>query len=363
MSLSTPNLAMRDVSSHRSNDIKLSTGRYFNSCWYVAEWAEDLKPGALAARTIAGEPIVIWRTESGGLNALADRCCHRLAPLSCGRIEGNAVRCGYHGAVFEGSGRCTEFPGVERVSEKFRVSAYPVVERHRWIWVWIGDPDLADPSLIPLAHYHDRSDMVISKGHMTHAANHLLVSDNLLDFSHLAYVHSNSFGAGEDWGKVRATVTELPRGVRVERWLIDQPPWPFLPDSGRIDVHNTYDYLWPGILVLAGKNFPTGSAAAHDYKLPPEYLMLSMGATCQAVTPIDSENTEYRFSSITPERDATKEVVENRHRATLKAFDEDKHMLEAQHHMIRLSPEISMMPMAHDRASTIFRHQLERQQT
>jgi vanillate O-demethylase monooxygenase subunit len=345
----------------RTRGVSAQDMPYFRDCWYVADWSDSVAADTMVGRTIAEEPVLLYRKGDGAIVAMADRCCHRLAPLSLGAIEDGHIRCGYHGAKFATTGACVEFPGIAKVPASFCIKTYPVVERHRWIWVWVGDPQKADPALIPDAGMNDSPDMVVRQGEMTHEVNHILVSDNLLDFSHLAYVHPKSFGAGADWADTRATVTELPRGVRVERWLLDQPPWPFLPQTMRIDIFNTYDYLWPGVLILAGRNYPAGTADRFDGKLPPQEHLLSMGAACQAVTPVDARTTRYLFASITPRADATEEVVQRRHAVTTAAFEEDKVMLHAQQRIIDLSPGEKMMPMAHDRATVLFRRQLAEQ--
>ena len=79
---------------------------FLRNCWYVAGWSHHIAADSLVSRTMLGEPIVLYRKADGGVVALEDRCCHRLAPLSRGRIEGNDLRCMYHGLKFAPSGRC-----------------------------------------------------------------------------------------------------------------------------------------------------------------------------------------------------------------------------------------------------------------
>jgi phenylpropionate dioxygenase-like ring-hydroxylating dioxygenase large terminal subunit len=79
---------------------------FLRNCWYAAGWSKDFAVEQLYAVTILNEPIVIYRKEDGAPAALQDRCCHRLAPLSMGRLEGENLRCMYHGLKFAPSGRC-----------------------------------------------------------------------------------------------------------------------------------------------------------------------------------------------------------------------------------------------------------------
>src|SRR5205823_2698064 len=68
---------------------------FLRNCWYVAGWADDFAEAAVVCRTMLDDPIVLYRKGDGGIVALEDRCCHRLAPLSRGRIEGDDLRCMY----------------------------------------------------------------------------------------------------------------------------------------------------------------------------------------------------------------------------------------------------------------------------
>ena len=87
---------------------------FLKNCWYVAAWDHELIDGAKLARTILEKPVVLYRGESGRVVAMEDRCCHRGAPLSMGRIEGDCIRCMYHGMKFEPVGQVHPDPGPGR---------------------------------------------------------------------------------------------------------------------------------------------------------------------------------------------------------------------------------------------------------
>ena len=78
--------------------------------WYVAAWPHELTAQQPLARTILGDDLVLFRTPEGQAVAMEDRCAHRLAPLSKGRIEAGGIRCMYHGVKFDTQGRCLEVP-------------------------------------------------------------------------------------------------------------------------------------------------------------------------------------------------------------------------------------------------------------
>jgi vanillate O-demethylase monooxygenase subunit len=210
--------------------------RYVRDAWYVAGWSTDLPAAKPLAVTILGEPIVLYRSEGGRVVALEDRCVHRLAPLSLGRCEGERLRCMYHGMLYEPDGRVAEIPGQDVIPAKARVRAWPVVERHDWIWVWMGEAEAADPELIPPAVGLSDPDWILGHGQMDYAAEARLICDNLCDFTHLSYVHANSFGASETWARSRPKVTQLPRGVRFERWIEAEPGMRSRGDGSPLDV-------------------------------------------------------------------------------------------------------------------------------
>src|SRR5436309_892193 len=117
---------------------------YAKNAWYVAAWSHDLKADHPLGVQILGEPIVLWRGQQGRIAALEDRCAHRLAPLSLGRCEGESLRCMYHGLLYNAAGIVTEIPGQDAIPPQAKVRPYPVIDRHSWIWVWLGDAGAAD---------------------------------------------------------------------------------------------------------------------------------------------------------------------------------------------------------------------------
>lgn len=190
---------------------------YLKQLWYAAWWADELKVGELSPRTIAEEPILFWREETGKLSAILDRCPHRSAPLSLGqRIEGG-VRCGYHGIAFNGEGQCIDNPHGPIVSA-LRTRSYPVVERHKIAWIWMGAADQADPSLIPDLGYADRApETAYSRGFLPTMAGHQLISDNILDLTHADYLHASTLGGGSIT-RAKAVIKERPDGTVFVEW-------------------------------------------------------------------------------------------------------------------------------------------------
>ncbi|MEC3951400.1 aromatic ring-hydroxylating dioxygenase subunit alpha [Sphingobium sp. HWE2-09] len=329
---------------------------YVRNAWYVASWTQDLEPEKPVATSILGEPIVLLRTATGRIVALEDRCVHRLAPLSLGRCEGENLRCLYHGLLFDPAGRVVEIPGQDMIPAQARVRSYPVEDRHSWIWVWMGDPARADPALIPPAVGFDDPHYILGRGQLDYAAEARLINDNLLDFSHLSYVHANSFGATEDWAKNRPQVIPLDRGVRVQRWLTAQPGMKSRPgaDEPR-DRFSTYDFLIPGVLLMTGGSFPIGTADALGHA-PPDLAQAESGVTftSQAVTPMADGKARY-FFSWGPHRDhgdaALRDILMT---IADQAFAEDRTIIEAQQRVIDGTADPRIMPTTADKAVILF---------
>jgi vanillate O-demethylase monooxygenase subunit len=315
---------------------------FVRNCWYVAAWGHELGDAAPISRMIIDEAVVLYRTGAGAVVALEDRCCHRFAPLSKGRVEGDDLRCMYHGLKFNPAGTCIEIPGQDEIPPRARVRAYPVVERHSWIWVWMGDPDLADPALIPAAVGLDDPAWTLRAGQMDYEADYLLINDNLTDFSHLSFVHRNSFGASEAWARQRPGIGRLDRGIRVQRWMSGG-----LRNDTERPAHvrvvgetwQSYDYLAPGVLLMRTATFPFGTMALVDGAPPgPELRPLSENFTSQAVTPMTGSTSRYFFSWGPRAGEGSAAQADAMMGVALKAFEEDRQIIEAQQKVIRAHP-------------------------
>lgn len=310
--------------------------------WYVASWSKDLAVGEPLAMQILGRPLVLWRGPQGEVSALDDRCVHRLAPLSRGRCEGAKLRCRYHGMVFAPGGDVVEIPGQDEIPARARARAYPVVERHSWIWVWMGDPARADPDRIPAMVGLDDENYYLGAGTLDFAADAQLVRDNLLDFSHISYLHADSFALGDAYAKVPPRIVELPDGLQYQRWLENQELMP--GNAMLVDQWSNYSFRAPGIITMATGAYPLGTARALDRGVPdPSLPGMNITFTNQAITPMSDRSTRY-FFSWGPRRDCgTPELAEQMMALAYQAFTEDKEMVEAQQRMIDLDPSFPML--------------------
>ena len=302
---------------------------YLRNHWYVAGFDEELQPGHLLPRTYLGENVVLFRASDGTPRALEDRCPHRFAPLSAGKLQGDAIQCGYHGLTFDGAGVCVRNPHGP-IPKAAAVKAYPVKERHRLLWIWTGEPAKADETLIPdYSAVAAAPEHAYFRGYLPTACDTLLLVDNILDLSHVDYLHPTTLGSGAI-SRVKATVEDLSeRSVKIS-WI----------SSGDI-APPAFD------MYLREQRQPTDQWTEVTWTAPSN-MLLSVGATLQGEpradgavtlnlhlgTPERPGHTHYwywvtRAFAISPEANAAMQpMIEHVFR------HEDKPMLEAQQRRI-----------------------------
>jgi vanillate O-demethylase monooxygenase subunit len=189
-----------------------------------------------------------------------------------GRVNGETLQCGYHGLKFDASGTCVGVPSQDFIPPKACVKSYPILEQYGWVWVWMGETSAADTTLIP--DFGQLTDPAFGAvGKTNHVlANYRLVSDNLLDLSHVGFVHTTTIGNAEMGEKGKLTVERAGAGVRVLRNVPDVPPPPsyikmgVLPEGKNIDRWQVIDFIPPCFVKIhvGGKEAGTG-ALEGDY--------------------------------------------------------------------------------------------------
>lgn len=240
------------------------------NAWYAAAWDHEVGPGLLA-RTICGTPVLIYRTLEGAAVALRDACPHRMLPLSMGFREGDSVRCRYHGLKLGADGIAQEMPMKnDPVNRKLCARTYPVVDRHRLVWIWMGDAKAADPALIPDLWPCSTPDWVFDGGYYRIACDYRLLVDNLMDLTHETYVHQTSIGQKEIVEHPLETTVEGEK-VFVKRWMPDIEPPPFwrsaLGKSGKVDRWQICEFVAPSNVIIDVGVAPVEDGAtldAHD---------------------------------------------------------------------------------------------------
>ena len=165
--------------------------------WYCAAHSAEVSDKPLA-RIICGMPMVFYRGESGTPAALEDRCPHRQAPLSMGNVIGEDLQCDYHGFIYNNKGSCVHIPRQDAISANNKIQAFTTVERWGFIWVWWGNQEKADPSTIPDLPWTEEDGRRVEYFYWRVKANHQLMADNLLDVSHVDFLHKNSIASKID---------------------------------------------------------------------------------------------------------------------------------------------------------------------
>ncbi len=309
---------------------------FLRNRWYVAGWDFEIDRNPLG-RTICGEPIVLYRRLDRSIVALHDACPHRLLPLSMGIKEGDNLRCRYHGLMVDGAGRCLEMPiKSDAPNPNVSVRAYPTLERYRFVWVWIGEADKADPTLVPDLWPCERDGWTSDGGYYRIACDYRLLIDNLMDLTHETYVHQGSIGQPELMETPIETHKDGDRVV-VTRWIpdIDAPPFwrDALKQPGPVDRWQICHFLEPSNVIIDVGVAPVAAGATiedHDQGV--------RGFVIDCMTP-ESETTTHYFWGMARNFDIEDLGFTARFKAQqARVFAEDVVILEAQQRSIAANP-------------------------
>lgn len=304
---------------------------YLRNCWYVAGWSEDygriLKP-----EKYLGENIVIYRKQDGTPAALENACPHRKVPLSNGTLTEDNVICAYHGLTFNDKGQCIDSPTQRGMTPRRAVvRSYPIIDKYRLLWIWMGDPELADPDKIfPIDNFENPMWGSTDGGVLDIKCNYLWVCDNLLDPSHVAWVHVTSFaGAGTDDQPLDIEKTD--RGVVVSRWIHGNLPSPYYADlvkfDGNCDRLQHYEMCLPAIALNKSIYTPEGTGGLGKVHIDKTYINISYNF----MTPIDKDNTRYFWFQHRNTDPHDKDISEKMNAGAVMAFEEDRAVLEDVH--------------------------------
>ena len=337
---------------------------FLRDAWSMVAWPHEVTASQPLARTVMGEDLVLFRTASGQAVALEDRCAHRLAPLSKGRIEADGIRCMYHGVKFGYGGRCIEIPAQPQGHPNMCVRHYPLVEKDGFLWIWMGQAELADPSKIIDAPWAHDPRWAPSKDYLNVKAHMSLVADNLLDFGHLPFVHPNTVGAVQQ-ADFSTQVTALNEGVQTDRWYIDVPASKFHQLVGRfegnVDAWHCFRWHLPAIMSLDSGSAPTGTGARDKPHGSREGAIEFHHIA--ALTPQDDDHTHYFWIHWRNFEVDNPDMTETVHRNIMAAFAEDQAMVEAQHHAIRRGSQTVPKAIMADKALSIVRQQVMKKLT
>ena len=328
---------------------------FIRDAWYVACFSRDIAPGRPFARRILGENVVLYRKADGTVVAMKDRCPHRSFPLSCGRTEGDDIICGYHGIRFGFDGACTLVPTQASAPRALSVATFGVNETAPIVWIWMGDAARRTP--LPAAPWMlEGSGWAISYDHLQVDASYVFLHENLVDLSHLTFLHANTFGT-PDYATAPFETEVTDDAIIVRRTV--QPtrlPPIYANPLGMQGVAAarivTSTFLSPGLsisaVVLRNLEQPEHDRVDHHIR------------TAQLVTPCDRQTVHYHFivarDFVTDDRDVSEFILQS----VTSAFAEDVFALESITRVRSEDPDahFAEKSIASDRAGVMLRRRL-----
>ena len=328
------------------------------NAWYVAAWSSEIGATPLGRRLL-NEPVVLYRGEDGRAVALEDRCCHRGMPLSRGEVIGANLQCGYHGLVFNWEGRCVQVPGQSTIPKGAAVRSFPVEERDELAWIWMGDPAQADPDQIVRWPWHDAWPHKTKTERL--ACNYALISDNLLDQTHAAYVHKSTLSSDpQAYAKTEMKTESTPTGVKFIRWMRNcMPPGIYaraVEFKGRVDRWQEFEYVAPSCILQFTGAMDVGMGAYEEGKRDGGFgLRIFYG-----ITPETEHTTWFLWSVANGHRQDDPEATESLFREIEAAFLEDELVLVAQDATLRELGDRALINIGSDGARVRARRALER---
>ena len=331
---------------------------FLRNYWYAAAWDHEVKRTPLA-RTVCGEPIVLYRQVSGALSAFEDCCPHRLLPLSKGYLKDDHLVCRYHGLEFDECGRCVWMPGQSGVHKDATIRVYPVVERHRFVWVWIGDPGLAHDSKIPNLPWCSDPKWIFDGSTYHTKCNYVLLVDNLMDLSHETFVHPSSIGQHEI-ADAPIKSEAGPDTVTLTRWMHDIDPPPFwsanLRSNAKCDRWQICHFSLPANVMidvgvaLAGSGAPQG-----------DRLKGITGIVVNVMTPETETTTWYHWGMARDFHIDDRGLTTRIRDGQAAVFAEDLDILESQQQNILCRPDRRLLDLKIDAGGVHARRIIERE--
>lgn len=268
---------------------------FIKNAWYVACWSDEVKQGEMFHRKLLDEMVVFYRKEGGAAVALQDRCPHRFIPLHLGKMVGDTIECAYHGLTFDCSGKCVKNPhGDGKVPAAARVRSYPVADKYGMLWIWMGS-QAADARTIPdYGVLESEAGFATSHGYLHMDANYELMGENLLDLSHVTYLHDGYLGSPEQVG-VDQSVREEGGRIHCNRWMpkISVPAifdMVYRRDAQPVDMWTNMTWIPPSCFLLdSGVHEVGGQREDHGW-----YYGIHI------LTPETEKTVHYHFAAAMP---------------------------------------------------------------
>ena len=193
----------------------MSDGHSLANTWLIACLSRELKSGSPFGVVLEEQPVVLFRDKQGRAIALEDRCLHRNAPLSAGRVSDGRLQCAYHGWTYDRTGAVTEVPALatrEGAERDLAAKSYPALERDGFVWMSLERETSTSPPSFP--HFGERGWTSFAMKTRFNAPVHACL-ENFLDCPHATFLHRYWFRAPTA-KPVRARVRTLADGVEAE---------------------------------------------------------------------------------------------------------------------------------------------------
>lgn len=305
---------------------------YPRNMWWVAARSDEVTTKPLA-RWLLETPVVLYRLEDGTPAALYDRCPHRWAPLSEGHVDGDKIVCPYHGMEFNTAGLCTKAPTQEMKPKRAEIPSFPVREAGAFIWIWMGDKDAIDRDPPDVAYQTD-PDWTFLGGYYQVAANWVLIRENVLDLTHIAFLHKNTFKQN-DW--ITAPDSYLDGETVCYEQEFDLAPLSPLFCAGMgLPEDKPIKRRQVGRMPTLAISF--SDWIVHDPAPEPGRRADFIVRGCHIVTPARRGETHYFWGAAFDVPSLTDEVIAKTSASVTAAFDEDKHLLERMQAQIEADP-------------------------
>jgi len=181
--------------SSADRDAALRLDQHFpRHCWWVIATTAEVTSTPIS-RQVLQRRVVLVRTQNGVIIALDDRCPHRRAPLSLGRLVNEEIECLYHGLRFNREGQCTRVPGQPNIPSALKASSYPVYEHGPFVWIWVGETERADPDLLPNIQWLSDTKYLRTGNYMQINCDYVILWENIMDAAHFPFLHGNRSGS------------------------------------------------------------------------------------------------------------------------------------------------------------------------
>lgn len=328
-----------NVAAHSQKD------GYIRNGWYVVALGRDIgrKP---VQEWLLGEPIVLFRKASNEVVVLRDRCPHRHAPLSLGKVIDDEIQCRYHGFQFDSSGRCSKIPGERTIPSAVRVEAFPAVESLGLVWVWAGDPARRDDALLPKWPWLDKPGFLSNHIRREFEAPFDLIVDNLMDLTHVHFVHSI---IGVDTLVHESEPMEVREEGEHVLYQRDLRQGPFAAKGLYVELRG--EFMPPSLIY-------TGSVPKREGS--DEIQPMPMSQVLHCLTPRTVDSTTYIALKSWNILLQPHEVAGVEHQMAV-TLEEDKAIIEAQYRSRRASPvKLEERLIRADRAAVMARRMYEK---